>query len=143
MRFLARIALLALLLVGTSCAPDPKPDYSLILWEQPSPETAARLHAQEIKGLASLVIGSSMEPFLFTGDWVVIELFSGLDKLKGGDVVLYYHAQHGLILHRVTKKYSDGWALDGINNPGYDGVRLNEGNYWGKMIRGYTKRVKP
>ena len=141
-------ALLFALALLTGCQPK-GPDPALILWSQPAPEVAARAHARE-KGLVPLGIeGTSMEPFLVAGDWVVIDPAFPFKKLKVGDPITYAPDwQPGLVLHACAAKSGDAWIMDGINNPVYEnrangGLHVYARHYRGKMVQGYTRREKP
>jgi signal peptidase I len=141
----ACIALVCILAAG--CSPR-APDSSLILWEQPAPAIAAQAHAREKALLAFETIGKSMEPYLVTGDWVVVDPLFPYAQLREGDVIAYAPDwTPNLVLHRLSAKSGEAWIADGINNRAYEN-RANGNShvyarhYWGKMVQGYTTRRK-
>jgi hypothetical protein len=138
------LPLLCLALVG--CGPK-APDDRLMLWEQPSPEIAARAHATEIRGIALGIEGQSMEPFLAAGDWIVADIRLTFDTIKVRDVCIYTPdwLPGKLVCHMTAAKSGDEWIMDGINNPSYEngGLRMKRENYKGRMVQGYSKRKKP
>ena len=141
-------ALLFALALLTGCQPK-GPDKALILWSQPAPEVAARAHARA-KGLVPyLVQGTSMEPFLVAGDWVVIDAAAPWAALREGDVITYAPDWHpGLVIHACAARSGEAWIMDGINNPVYEnrangGLHVYARHYRGKMVQGYTRREKP
>jgi signal peptidase I len=139
MRTLACIILAAFV---AGCSPQ-APDASLVLWEQPAPEIAARAHAREKDMLAYRITGRSMEPLLVEGDFVVIDIRVPYAELSEGDVVAYQPDWlPNLVLHRLAAKSGDSWKLDGINNGVYDPSYMSRKHYWGRMVQGYTRRAR-
>lgn len=143
-----KLTMLFLLLALVGCAP--KPDYSLILWEQPSPEIAAFNHAIEINGEWFRVSDTgSMEPFLTGGDCVVIDKAFPFKAIKPGMVVVYKPSwTSGMVIHMAAAWSGDGLIMDGIANSAYEnkangGLHLFKENYIGVLVRVYTKRAKP
>lgn len=142
---LAVVLLFALL----ACAPK-QPDSSLVLWEQPSPEIAAKAHARE-KGLVALRVADtgSMEPMLSGGDWVVLDAGFPFAKLREGDVILYTPdwAPDKWVLHACAAKSGEAWIVHGLANAHYEngpngGLHVYSRHYRAKMVQGYTKRKK-
>lgn len=138
------LILAVLLLAGCG----PKPDGSLVLREQPSPESAAKAHAKEIGGFAVYFLDTgSMEPFIYGGDWVVIDPKFPFDKIKPGDLCRYLpYWEPRTVCHMVAAKTGDGWIMDGIANSVYERgyLRMTIKEYsapgCGKVVKIYTKR---
>ena len=66
------------------------------------------------------VAGISMHPYIKDGDVVTIEKTQG-KILRIGDVVAAIHPQNGrLMIHRIIKKTSDGYLVNGDNIPNSD-----------------------
>lgn len=151
-----RYLLLSFLLVAwfgwVGC--EPKPDKSLILWEQPSPKIAAQLHAAErdvLKALEVLPTGS-MEPFLTGGDYIVVDFSVPYDSIKKGDLLIYKARwlpqtdEQPVVCHMAASKQGDEWIMDGIHNEHYESskeFRMGRKEYRAKVIQVYTKRKKP
>lgn len=142
-------AVLALLALVSGCSP--KPDKSIVLWEQPSPIIASLNHASEINGMALQVLPTgSMEPFLTAGDWLVADRRAKFSELKEGDLVIYranwLPASSPLVCHMLAAWNYDrkSAVMSGIANKSFENGRLSmaESNYVGKVVAVYTKRPK-
>jgi hypothetical protein len=139
----------ALVFAVLGCAPR-SPDPALVLWEQPSPELAAKAHAKERPGLVALLVlpTGSMEPFLTGGDWAVGDFTAPFDGIKEGDLLLYQASwlpqSSPLVIHAAAAKHGEGWIMNGIANAHYESGKLTmmREDYRAKVIRVYTKRAK-
>jgi hypothetical protein len=127
----------------------PKPDQSIVLWEQPSPQIAAQAHAREITGRAFVVLSTgSMEPLITGGDWIVVDLRVPYDAIQVRDLLLYQAnwlpADAPPVVHMAAAKLGDEWIMDGIANAHYErgAQRLKRADYRGKVVQVYTKRAK-
>ena len=133
------------------CAP--KPDKSLILWEQPAPQIAAQAHAQEIGGLALHVLPTgSMEPFLTGGDWIVADTHADYTSIRAGNLVIYQASwlppQSPVVCHMAASKSGDKWIMDGIANAHFENsangnLHMGRAEFRGIVRQVYTRRVKP
>lgn len=150
------LALAALLLAGC----EPKPDRSLVLWEQPSPDLASAAHVKERPGLIRYQVlpTGSMEPFMTGGDYVVVDTTVPFDKahvpvgslvnyLPSPDKLRYYPglAPGVTVTHMLAAWSDDSAVMDGLHNAHYEGgvLSITKANYVGKVIQIYTKRRKP
>lgn len=145
-----KLPMLLALFVLAGCSP--KPDKSLILWEQPAPFIAAAAHATEIGGLWYTVAPTgSMEPFITGGDAIVVDTkFSWKDVTPG--MVLVYKASwlplgSPPVVHMAAAWSGEALIMSGIANEHYEnsangGLHLYKENYIGRVVRIYTKRVK-
>lgn len=142
LRVIFAIASLALAL---GCGPK-APDRALILWEQADPRTPAIMHALEKRMVAVAFTGTSMEPFLTAGDWLVADTKFPWDNIQPGDLLIYkanwLAAEAPMVCHMAAAKAGDGWVMNGIANPRYEnGAKtLMRDGYRGKVIQVYTKR---
>ena len=68
----------------------------------------------EITYMEIQVSGSSMEPYLFDGETVIISEVQEL--LKSGDVILFRNEQYKLGLHRVLEVKSSNLLIKGDNS---------------------------
>ena len=145
MRRLAVIAAFAL----AGCGPSPKPDDRIVLWEQPSPEIAARAHAIEIDGFSGRVMSESMVPLMAVGDWVTADLKFPYDKLQPGDVAIqqarWLPKDSPWLAHYCAAKLGDEWITKGLNNHAHErdqSQRMGREEYRGKVVQVYTTRKK-
>ena len=134
------LAICALFFVGCG----PKPDASVVLWEQPAPEIAAKAHAKEKSLAVAEVTGKSMEPLVSAGDWAVYDVRAGFGTIKPGQLCIYVpdFAPNQLVIHMAASRFGDGWKMDGIGNAKYDVGVMLERNYWGVVVQVYTRRKK-
>lgn len=123
----------------------PKPDASVVLWEQPAPQIAAEAHARE-KGLVARVVeGRSMEPLIVAGDWAVFDVAAKFEDIAPGQLCIYAPEwePNKLAIHMAAARSGDGWKMDGIGNRNYDPGVILLPQYWGKVVQVYTRRAKP
>lgn len=139
--------LVALTIAG--CTPSPSADPTLVLYEQPHPSGAARLHALEIGGAAFEVTGVSMLPLIHAGDWATADLTFAYDKIAPGDVLIYrarwLPASSPMVIHMAAAKLGDEWIMKGINNHSHEreaNERMGRAEYRGKVLKVYTKRAR-
>ena len=142
----AAVALVLFLALG--CAPK-RPDSSLVLWEQPAPEVAAKAHAKERGLVAMRTAGTSMQPMIAEGDWVVLDAGFPFAKLRAGDVILYTPdwSPDSWVLHACAEKSGAAWIVHGLNNAHYEngpngGLHVYSRHYRAKLVQAYTKRAK-
>jgi hypothetical protein len=124
----------------------PKPDTSVVLWDQPAPKIAAEAHAKEKPfHIASVVVGKSMEPLITAGDWCVFDASANFADIRAGQICIYSadFAATELVIHMAAAKSGDGWKMDGIGNRAYDPGVMRSTQYWGKVVQVYTWRAKP
>ena len=128
----------------------PKPDSSIVFWEQPSPAVAAANHAKEIGGWSQLVASTgSMEPLLTGGDYTVVDVKATFDGIKEGDICLYkanwLPANSSPVCHMAASKSGDRWIMSGLANAHYEGGEhaMTKHDFLGKVVAAYTKRKKP
>lgn len=140
---------LAVALLFTGCGPSPKPDDRLVLWEQPSPEMAARLHALEIKGFAGRVQSESMAPLMAVGDWATVDLQYPYERLQPGDIAVqqarWLPAASPWLAHYCAAPLGDEWIMKGLANHGHErdqAQRMGRAEYRGKVVQIYTTRKK-
>ncbi len=86
----------------------------------------------------SYVPTNSMEPNIKTGSWVFFNQ-PKFETLKVNDVIIY-RANDGvmkgqLIIHRIIEKTSDGFKLQGDNNPTPDKQIVTKQDYYGKHVK--------
>jgi len=150
-----RFNFLAVLFLGVAfilagCGPK-APDRSLILWEQPSPEIAAKAYARDGAGVLRVfhvLPTGSMEPFLTGGDWIVVDFGVPFTAIKAGDLLVYQAnwlpADSPPVTHMAAARSGPGWAMDGIANRHYENgtQTMMPADYRGKVIQVYTKRKK-
>jgi nickel-type superoxide dismutase maturation protease len=76
--------------------------------------------------LRVVVSGSSMEPTLSDGDWLLCRFLSSTDRLERGDVVVARRPDRPelLVVKRVVRRERDGWWLEGDNAEASDDSRL-------------------
>jgi nickel-type superoxide dismutase maturation protease len=76
--------------------------------------------------LRVVVSGSSMEPTLSDGDWLLCRFLSSTDRLEEGDVVVARRPDRPelLVVKRVVRRERDGWWLEGDNAEASDDSRL-------------------
>ena len=76
--------------------------------------------------LRVVVSGSSMEPTLSDGDWLLCRFLSSTDRLEEGDVVVARRPDRPelLVVKRVVRRERDGWWLEGDNAAASDDSRL-------------------
>jgi len=147
---LALCVALVVAAVFAGCAP--KPDASLVLWEQPAPQVAAQAHAREIGGLALVVLPTgSMEPFITGGDWVVVDPRLSYETIQPGQILLYQAgwlpASSPPVVHMAAAKSGDAWIMSGLANAHYEnaangGLHMTRAHYRGRVVQVYTRRVK-
>lgn len=102
---------------------------------------AARLRANEIGGSyhENLCCGS-MQPLVYTGDWLVVAALPYDDQLLGRLVVYQPKWSQGqLIAHRlVSGNAAAGFIASGDNNPNSEATeRVRRDNYHGAVIAIY------
>jgi len=144
MRRLLPVLALALL---AGCAP--KPDASIVLWEQPSPQIAAEAHAREISGRALWVQPTgSMEPMISGGDWIVVDYRLSFDTIRPGKIINYQAGwlpfPNPTVTHMAAAKSGDAWIMSGIANKHYEGgaQAMTREQYRGTVVQVYTRRAK-
>lgn len=85
----------------------------------------------------SVILTGSMEPKIMPGDIVLIQK-EGSDKVKVGDVVMYYYEDGINITHRIIKKTEDSgvtqFVTKGDNNPVADPDIVNANQIKGRVI---------
>ena len=76
--------------------------------------------------LRVVVSGSSMEPTLSDGDWLLCRFLSSTDRVEAGDVVVARRPDRPdlLVVKRVVRRERDGWWLEGDNAEASDDSRL-------------------
>lgn len=76
--------------------------------------------------LRVVVSGSSMEPTLSDGDWLLCRFLSSTDRLEEGDVVVARRPDRPelLVVKRVVRPERGGWWLEGDNAEASDDSRL-------------------
>lgn len=146
----AGCVLLVVALGVAGCAP--KPEANLVLWEQPDPATAARLHASEINGSwYSVAPTGSMEPLITGGDAITVDLRFPWASIKPGMVLVYQASWQPPtappVVHMAAAWSGDALIMSGIANAHYEnsvngGLHLTQPNYLGRVVQIYTKRKK-
>lgn len=157
MKHITHLLLLLAVLTLTACGPK-APDPSIVLWEQPDPATAARLHAAEKPGHIwySVAPTGSMEPFVTGGDAVVVDTTFRFEDLKPAMFANYLPDEKKLprypglqkgttLIHMFAAWSGDAAIMDGIANAHYErgelAVRKHE--FKGRVVQVYTKRKQP
>ena len=81
------------------------------------------------------VNGESMQPELFSGDFVIVEDES-FNELNIGDVIVYKSSDKNYIIHRIVYIESDSGKLlvKGDNNERIDREPVTIYNYIGKVV---------
>jgi nickel-type superoxide dismutase maturation protease len=76
--------------------------------------------------LRVVVAGSSMEPTLSDGDWLLCRFLSSTDRIEAGDVVVARRPDRPelLVVKRVVRRESKGWWLEGDNAAASDDSRV-------------------
>ena len=138
----SRIVFLLFVALAFGC--EQKPDASVVLWDQPAPEIAAKLHAAEKGLVAAQVVGKSMQPLIVAGDWAVYDTSASFSSVYAGRLCVYApdFAPNQLAVHMAATRSGDGWKMDGIGNANYDPGVMRARNFWGVVVKVYTKRTK-
>lgn len=159
LRRFASALLVGAVLLFTACSP--KPDTTIVLWNQPSPALASLAHVAERPGLVrfNVLPTGSMEPFMTGGDYIVVDTtvpftrealpdgclcnyLPDQDKIKQ----FYPGLQPGVtVTHMLAAWSGDGCIMSGVANAHYEGgpIRMKKENYRGKVIAIYTTRTHP
>lgn len=76
--------------------------------------------------LRVVVSGSSMEPTLSEGDWLLCRFLSSTDRIEEGDVVVARRPDRPelLVVKRVVRREHGGWWLEGDNAAASDDSRV-------------------
>lgn len=143
------LPILALLWLA-GCASYPKPDPSLIAYSVARPDTAAAVHADAIYGMDFVVVGESMQPFLYAGDYLVADFTKLFRDLKPGSLPVYdpnwADASIPFVCHMAVEKIGECWSVKGINatsNLETGKTAMCEGDYRATVVGVYTSRKKP
>lgn len=90
----------------------------------------------------SYVPTNSMEPTIKTASTIMFEQNTSYDELKTGDIIVYHNDETNMyIIHRIKNVDSNGFIMQGDNNPGPDYYLqstnyyyVTEDNYVGKYV---------
>lgn len=140
-------ALMMLLWLG-GCASLPRPDPALIAYSVARPDTAAAVHADAIYGMDMRIEGSSMEPFLYGGDYLVCDFTKLFRDLKPGLLPIYdpnwADASIPFACHMAVEKTGDCWVVTGINNRYSESGKnaMCQSDYRATVVAVYTSRKK-
>ncbi len=87
---------------------------------------AAKAPTRRWPMLRVVVAGSSMEPTLSDGDWLLCRFLSSVERLAEGDVVVARRPDRPdlLVVKRVVRREPGGWWLEGDNAAASDDSRL-------------------
>lgn len=143
---LATILLVVLLAGCATVSPDPR----LIVWDRPNTEAEADKAAAAIYGAAFPVADThSMEPFLYGGDFIVVDFQFPYYGIGPGMLPVYdpnwADQSVPLVCHMSVERTGDAWIVTGINNRySESGSRaMTEADYRGMCVQVFTARKKP
>lgn len=76
--------------------------------------------------LRVVVSGSSMEPTLSDGDWLLCRFLASTEKVRAGDVVVARRPDRPelLVVKRAVRREPGGWWVEGDNAAASDDSRL-------------------
>ena len=93
--------------------------------------------------------GTSMEPLIKAGDWMVADASFPYENLKEGTICIYAPDwTTNLVIHMAAAKSGDSWIMSGLNNSSYEGggngngLHMQKRHYRGKVLKVYTERSK-
>lgn len=140
---------ITIMLIAIGCTPKRK--LPIIHYNVPyeAIQGDAMLAAFNIHGEAFRTDGHSMEPVIFTGDFVVVDTSVKYSSLSQGLMAVYQARwlppESPPVTHWISSKQGDEWIMDGGNNAHYESdasQRMGAAEYRGIVTEIFTTRTK-